>query len=125
MPLSRLMESTSQSRRATRSKSGTRLERYRESLLLLPSTANSPATTMRLPVSAGQSAPGGSSVSHYNALTYSWFFISTSRDMTARLYTVDPLEGFMPKSFGGHRDVVLSAFFSEDEKTVSIARLWF
>lgn len=39
--------------------------------------------------------------------------------MTARLYTINPLEGFQPKQFGGHRDVVLGAFFSQDEKTVS------
>ncbi|KAK4688689.1 periodic tryptophan protein 2, partial [Tremellales sp. Uapishka_1] len=46
------------------------------------------------------------------------YFITTSRDMTARLYTLDPVEGFKPKSFGGHRDVVLGAYFSEDEKTI-------
>lgn len=39
--------------------------------------------------------------------------------MTARLYTINPLEGFQPKQFAGHRDVVLGAFFSQDEKTVS------
>jgi periodic tryptophan protein 2 len=39
--------------------------------------------------------------------------------MTARLYTLNPLEGFEPKKFSGHRDVVINAFFSEDEKTVS------
>lgn len=38
--------------------------------------------------------------------------------MTARLYTLDPLEGFKPKSFGGHRDMVVGAWFSEDEKTI-------
>ncbi|EAL19888.1 hypothetical protein CNBG0310 [Cryptococcus deneoformans B-3501A] len=46
------------------------------------------------------------------------YFITTSRDMTARLYTINPLEGFQPKQFGGHRDVVLGAFFSQDEKTI-------
>ncbi|RXK40807.1 periodic tryptophan protein 2 [Tremella mesenterica] len=46
------------------------------------------------------------------------YFLTTSRDMTARMFTLDPLEGFMPKTFGGHRDVVLSAYFSEDEKTI-------
>ena len=40
--------------------------------------------------------------------------------MTARLWTLDPLEGFKPKSFGGHRDVVLGAWFSKDEKTVRL-----
>ncbi|KAL7424572.1 U3 snoRNP protein [Cryptotrichosporon argae] len=46
------------------------------------------------------------------------YFLTTARDMTARLYTLDPLEGFKPKSFGGHRDVVLGAWFSDDEKTI-------
>jgi periodic tryptophan protein 2 len=48
------------------------------------------------------------------------YFITTSKDMTARLYTLHPVEGFQPKKFGGHRDVVIAAFFSEDEKTVSL-----
>lgn len=52
-------------------------------------------------------------------LTTNRYFITTSRDMTARLYTINPLEGFQPKQFAGHRDVVLGAFFSQDEKTVS------
>ena len=46
------------------------------------------------------------------------YFISTSRDMTARLFTLNPLEGFKPKTFGGHRDIILGAYFSDDEKTV-------
>lgn len=46
------------------------------------------------------------------------YFLTTSRDMTARLYTLEPLEGFLPKSFGGHRDAVIGAWFSEDEKTI-------
>ena len=50
------------------------------------------------------------------------YFLSTSRDMTARMYTLDPLEGFKPKSFGGHRDAVLGAWFSADEKTVCLGR---
>lgn len=46
------------------------------------------------------------------------YFLTTSRDMTARLWTLDPLEGFKPKSFGGHRDAVIGAWFSQDEKTI-------
>ncbi|ODN77448.1 hypothetical protein L202_04626 [Cryptococcus amylolentus CBS 6039] len=46
------------------------------------------------------------------------YFVSTSRDMTARLYTVHPLEGFTPKQFAGHRDMVIGAYFSLDEKTI-------
>ncbi|KAJ7269818.1 quinon protein alcohol dehydrogenase-like superfamily [Mycena rebaudengoi] len=36
-------------------------------------------------------------------------FITTSRDMTARLFTLNPVEGFRPKTFAGHRDAVLGA----------------
>lgn len=46
------------------------------------------------------------------------YFLTTSRDMSARLWTLDPLEGFKPKSFGGHRDAVLGAWFSQDEKMI-------
>lgn len=50
-------------------------------------------------------------------------FITTSRDMTARLFTLDPVEGFRPKTFAGHRDAVLGAYFSSDEKTVRLRLL--
>ena len=45
-------------------------------------------------------------------------FLTTSKDMTARLFTVDPVEGFRPKTFAGHRDVIINAYFSKDSKTV-------
>jgi len=38
--------------------------------------------------------------------------------MTAKLYTLYPVEGYRPKTFSGHRDAVLAAYFSEDHKTV-------
>ncbi|CEQ40342.1 SPOSA6832_01966, partial [Sporobolomyces salmonicolor] len=47
------------------------------------------------------------------------FFLTTSKDMTARLYTLYPVEGYRPKTFAGHRDSVLAAYFSQDHKTVS------
>ncbi|CAE6493983.1 unnamed protein product [Rhizoctonia solani] len=46
------------------------------------------------------------------------FFLTTSRDMTARLFSLNPIEGFRPKTFAGHRDMVLNAYFSEDHRTV-------
>jgi hypothetical protein len=46
-------------------------------------------------------------------------FITTSRDMTARLFTLDPLEGFRPKTFAGHKDAVVGAYFSANGKFVS------
>ncbi|KAK1229844.1 U3 snoRNP protein [Marasmius sp. AFHP31] len=45
-------------------------------------------------------------------------FISTSRDMTARLFTLNPVEGFRPKTFAGHRGAVLNAYFSPDGTTI-------
>ncbi|KAI0755055.1 WD40 repeat-like protein [Daedaleopsis nitida] len=60
---------------------------------------------------------------HDEVLSIEWSpdskcFITTSRDMTARLFTLDPLEGFRPKTFAGHKDAVLNAFFSNDAKTI-------
>lgn len=46
------------------------------------------------------------------------FFLTTSKDMTGRLYTLYPVEGYRPKTFSGHRDAVLNAYFSADNKTV-------
>ncbi|KAH7887052.1 quinon protein alcohol dehydrogenase-like superfamily [Phlebopus sp. FC_14] len=45
-------------------------------------------------------------------------FITTSRDMTARLFTLDPLEGFRPRTFAGHRDAVIGAYFSANGKAI-------
>ena len=45
-------------------------------------------------------------------------FLTTSRDMTARLFTLSPVEGFRPKTFAGHRDVLINAYFSRDSRTV-------
>lgn len=46
------------------------------------------------------------------------YFITTSRDMTARLFTLHPVEGFRPKTFAGHRDIVIRAYFSADSETI-------
>ncbi|KAG1823502.1 WD repeat protein [Suillus subaureus] len=45
-------------------------------------------------------------------------FITTSHDMTARLFTLDPLEGFRPKTFAGHKDAVIGAYFSANGKFI-------
>ncbi|KAJ3774669.1 WD40 repeat-like protein [Lentinula raphanica] len=45
-------------------------------------------------------------------------FITTSRDMTARLFSLNPVEGYRPKTFAGHRDAVLGAYFSKDGKEI-------
>ena len=40
--------------------------------------------------------------------------------MTARLYTLDPLDDFRPKTFAGHRSAVLNAYFSSNSKSVCV-----
>ncbi|OAX35682.1 WD40 repeat-like protein [Rhizopogon vinicolor AM-OR11-026] len=45
-------------------------------------------------------------------------FITTSRDMTTRLFTLNPLEGFRPKTFAGHKDAVVGAYFSANGKFI-------
>ncbi|KAF7966822.1 hypothetical protein HWV62_36959, partial [Athelia sp. TMB] len=60
---------------------------------------------------------------HDEVLSIQWSpdskcFITTSRDMTARLFTLDPVEGFRPKTFAGHRDAIVGAYFSADGKTI-------
>ncbi|KAF8171499.1 WD40-repeat-containing domain protein [Pholiota molesta] len=60
---------------------------------------------------------------HDDVLSIQWApdsscFITTSRDMTARLFTLNPVEGFRPKTFAGHRDAVLGAYFSADGNTI-------
>ncbi|TFK70173.1 WD40 repeat-like protein [Pluteus cervinus] len=60
---------------------------------------------------------------HDEVLTIQWSpdsqcFLTTSKDMTARLFTLDPLEGFRPKTFAGHKDAVLGAYFSLDGQSI-------
>lgn len=63
-------------------------------------------------------------VGHFDdVLSVTWsrngrFFLTTSKDMSGRLFSLDPVPGFRPKTFSGHRDAVLRAFFSLDEKTI-------
>lgn len=42
--------------------------------------------------------------------------------MTARLYTLDPVDDFRPKTFAGHKSAVLNAYFSSNSKSVSATR---
>ena len=43
--------------------------------------------------------------------------------MTARLFTLGSVEGFRPKTFAGHREAVLSAYFSTN--TVSFVAFYY
>ncbi|WFD30085.1 U3 snoRNP protein [Malassezia sp. CBS 17886] len=63
-------------------------------------------------------------VGHFDdVLSVTWsrtgrFFLTTSKDMTARLFSLDLLPGFRPRTFTGHRGAVVRGFFSLDERTV-------
>lgn len=47
------------------------------------------------------------------------FLITASKDMTARIYTVDKdLEDFVPSTLSGHRDYIINAWFSADMSNV-------
>ncbi|WBW72784.1 U3 snoRNP-associated protein Utp1 [Schizosaccharomyces osmophilus] len=46
------------------------------------------------------------------------FFLSTSKDLTVRIHSVDPIEGFRPCALTGHKSTVVSAFFSQDQQTI-------
>lgn len=60
---------------------------------------------------------------HDDVLSIQWSpdskcFITTSRDLTARLFTLNPVKDFRPKTFSGHKDTVLGAYFSSDSSTI-------
>jgi periodic tryptophan protein 2 len=64
---------------------------------------------------------------HYDEVTHlewssdSRFFLSTSKDLTARIWSLDPEGGFVPTVLSGHRVSVLAAWFSKDQELVRIA----
>jgi periodic tryptophan protein 2 len=61
---------------------------------------------------------------HYDDVTsLQWagdsrFFLSTSKDLTARVWSLNPEEGFVPTVLSGHRVSVLGAWFSKDQELV-------
>ena len=46
------------------------------------------------------------------------FFLSASKDLTARIWSLDPEEGFNPTVLAGHRTAVYAAWFSADQETI-------
>jgi len=61
---------------------------------------------------------------HYDdVLSIQWstdsrFFLTASKDLTARVWSLDPEQGFVPTTLAGHRQAVLAAWFSKDQETV-------
>lgn len=47
------------------------------------------------------------------------FFLTTSKDLTARIWSLEQEEGFIPTTLAGHKQEVLAAWFSQDQETVS------
>lgn len=66
---------------------------------------------------------------HYgDIIALSWshdsqFLVTGAEDLSARIFSVDPHPGFHPVTLAGHRDVVVGAFFSQDDKHIyTVAR---
>ena len=46
------------------------------------------------------------------------FFLSASKDLTARIWSLNPEEGFTPTTLAGHREGVLGTWFSKDQESI-------
>ncbi|EMC94289.1 hypothetical protein BAUCODRAFT_150474 [Baudoinia panamericana UAMH 10762] len=46
------------------------------------------------------------------------FLLTASKDLTARIWSLDPEEGFTPTVLAGHRTGVYAAWFSHDQETI-------
>ncbi|OWZ21378.1 Periodic tryptophan protein 2 [Phytophthora megakarya] len=61
---------------------------------------------------------------HYaDVVSVSWshdakFFVTGAEDLSARVFSVDPYPGFKPLTLSGHREVVVGAFFAEDDQSI-------
>jgi periodic tryptophan protein 2 len=61
---------------------------------------------------------------HYDEVRHlSWsgdsrFFLSASKDLTARIWSLDPEEGFEPTVLSGHRQQVRNVWFSADQESI-------
>ncbi|KAI8328017.1 putative WD repeat protein [Chlamydoabsidia padenii] len=60
---------------------------------------------------------------HDDVLQINWspdskYFLTTSRDMTARMYSTNPTPGFTPVTLSGHRSEVIGAYFSNNMENI-------
>ncbi|KAF2496962.1 WD40 repeat-like protein [Lophium mytilinum] len=46
------------------------------------------------------------------------FFLTASKDLTTRMWSLNPEEGFVPTTLGGHKQGVVGAWFSKDQETI-------
>ncbi|KAK3939540.1 WD40-repeat-containing domain protein [Diplogelasinospora grovesii] len=57
-------------------------------------------------------------VRHIEWSNDSRFFLTASKDLTARIWSLTPEEGFVPTVLSGHRSGVVGAWFSKDQETI-------
>lgn len=57
-------------------------------------------------------------VNHIQWSSDSKFFITSSKDLTARIWSLNPVEGFVPTTLSGHKDGIVGAWFSADQETI-------
>ncbi|KAK0651820.1 WD40-repeat-containing domain protein [Cercophora newfieldiana] len=57
-------------------------------------------------------------VRHIEWSSDSRFFLSASKDLTARIWSLNPEGGFTPTVLSGHRQGVVGAWFSKDQETI-------
>ncbi|KAJ2467377.1 U3 snoRNP protein [Coemansia sp. RSA 2322] len=61
---------------------------------------------------------------HHDDITHiSWspdsrFFLTSAKDMTAKIFSVDPIEGFVSTTLTGHRSTVVGAWFAKDMRAI-------
>jgi periodic tryptophan protein 2 len=46
------------------------------------------------------------------------FFVTASKDLTARVWSLNPEDGFVPTTLAGHRQSVVGAWFSKDQELI-------
>lgn len=62
------------------------------------------------------------SVKHIEWSGDSRFFLSAAKDLTARIWSLYPEQGFVATNLSGHRDSLLGAWFTKNQEAVQI--LW-
>ncbi|KXJ92855.1 periodic tryptophan protein 2 [Microdochium bolleyi] len=57
-------------------------------------------------------------VRHIEWSSDSRFFITASKDLTARIWSLEATEGFTPTVLSGHKQALVGAWFSRDQETI-------
>ncbi|KAM0558491.1 hypothetical protein ACHAPJ_004685 [Fusarium lateritium] len=57
-------------------------------------------------------------VNHIEWSSDSRFFLTAAKDLTARIWSLNPEEGFTPTVLSGHKQAVIGAWFSENQETI-------